>query len=444
VDPETVPGFSWQMAGALVHAADPLEGTASQLLADHFSYLGQMMLNGCQNNSAPYSCANNGCNYPGNPMSPEVPSMAGLQAWLTSYHNQGLYAGLWGVTYNNPEAEAHCMAEVANALHASGATPTFLIVDGEKSYETNQDYSQRFVGQFNSTIAFPIAKGYTPECHIDVPFHVWLGAGFGSIQPQAYWDDPGVGVDPAYCLDWLYSHGVPKAKAQVMFDGYRHFTPHTAADYGAEMSSRGAVGFSIWRTLAPNEWDQWKPVIETGVATYAGSTSTTPPATCSAVGARQCVSGDAYEECVSTAGSPAWSSPGSCSANSPGTTCSGGYCVGTITTCGYVGPNTKLAPGERITSCDGRFTLIMQSSDGNLVLYMGSTPLWASNVLNHAGAYAIMQDDGNLVEYQGSTPLWSTKSYGHAGAHVSVQNDGNLVVYAHNGTPLWSSGTYGH
>src|SRR5205807_126854 len=132
--------------------------------------------------------------------------------------------------------------------------------------------------------------------------------------------------------DWLASHGVPKANAQVMFDGYRHFTPHTAADYGAEMKSRSAVGFSIWRTLAQNEWDAWKPVIETGVATYGGS-----------------------------------SPPG----------------------CGYVGPNSTIASGQHVTSCDGRFTLSMQASDGNLVLYMGSTPLWADYVLGKPGAWAM-------------------------------------------------------
>lgn len=381
------------MAGVLVHAADPLQGTPSQLEADHFSYVGQLAMNGCQNNSTPYSCASNGCNYPGNPMSPEMPTMAALRSWITSYQNAGLFAGLWGVTYNNPEAEAHCMAEVANALHQSGATPTFLIVDGEKSYETNQGYSQRFVGELNGTLSFTLAKGYTPECHNAVPFSVWLNAGFGSIQPQAYWDD--VGLDPNYCLDFMYAYGVPKANAQLMFDGYRHFTPHTAADYGAEMKSRGAVGFSIWRTLAANEWDAWKPVIETGVATWPGTTPPPPPPP---------------------------------------------------PNCGYAGPNTTLASGQSITSCDGRFHLDMQSSDGNLVLYMGGTPLWANHVLGKPGAWAIMQGDGNFVEYtaQGAVPLWSSHTYGHAGAHLAVQNDGNVVVYGPGGAPLWSTGTYGH
>src|SRR5688500_9415057 len=59
--------FTWSMAGVLVKADRPLQGTAATLLNNHFSYIGNYGVNGCQNNNAPYSCAANGCNYPGNP-----------------------------------------------------------------------------------------------------------------------------------------------------------------------------------------------------------------------------------------------------------------------------------------------------------------------------------------------------------------------------------------
>src|SRR5439155_5048364 len=110
-------GFAWQMAGTLVLWNDPLSAPATTLHANHFSYVGQYAMNGCANNNAPYSCAGNGCNYPGNPLSGEIaPSYADLASWIHTYQQQGLYAGAWGVTYTAPEAEAHCMAEIVNTL----------------------------------------------------------------------------------------------------------------------------------------------------------------------------------------------------------------------------------------------------------------------------------------------------------------------------------------
>ncbi len=51
--------------------------------------------------------------------------------------------------------------------------------------------------------------------------------------------------------------------------------------------------------------------------------------------------------------------------------------------------------------------------DGNLVLCDGAgKALWASGTDHHPGAYATMQTDGNLVVYQGSTPLWASKTNG--------------------------------
>src|SRR5262245_17209287 len=111
-------GFSWKLAGALVLWNDPLTASPETLRRNHFSYVGQYAMNGCANNQAPYSCAANGCNYPGAPTSELAPSYSELAAWLKMYRQAGLYAGAWGVTYNAPEAEAHCMAEIANTLRS--------------------------------------------------------------------------------------------------------------------------------------------------------------------------------------------------------------------------------------------------------------------------------------------------------------------------------------
>jgi hypothetical protein len=261
-------GFSWRMAGAVVLWSDPLTASAATLRADHFSYLGQYAVNGCANNQAPYSCAANGCNYVGNPSAELAPSYQALADWVKMYQQQGLYAGAWGVTYDAPEAEAHCMAEIANALRGEhGVTLDFWIVDAEKSYETHkaEGYTQRFVDTFDGTIAFPLAKAEAPECHIDIDFSTWASHGY-AIQSQSYWN--AYGVNPSYCLSWVTEHGVPAAQNQVMLDGYATGGAHAPAEYAADIASAGGVGFSIWRTLAPDAWAPWRSLIETGIATY--------------------------------------------------------------------------------------------------------------------------------------------------------------------------------
>jgi hypothetical protein len=111
-----------------------------------------------------------------------------------------------------------------------------------------------------------------------------------------------------------------------------------------------------------------------------------------------------------------------------------------------VRPGEILASGGSINSCDGRFTLDMQASDGNLVLYWnGHGALWASKTQGNPGAYAVMQDDGNLVVYSTQKKaLWNSVTYGNPGAFLEVQDDGNLVVYNPGRQPLWNSQTCCH
>jgi hypothetical protein len=111
----------------------------------------------------------------------------------------------------------------------------------------------------------------------------------------------------------------------------------------------------------------------------------------------------------------------------------------------------QLTPGQSLSSCDGRFDLILQA-DGNLVLYQGSTPLWASGTGGQHAARAAMQYDGNLVIYSASgQPLWTTGIRDCCAIfYLYLQNDGNLVIKAfelnfpYPTFVIWSSGTGGH
>ena len=116
---------------------------------------------------------------------------------------------------------------------------------------------------------------------------------------------------------------------------------------------------------------------------------------------------------------------------------------GTTGSCGELTANVSLTANQSLASCNGDYSLIMQG-DGNLVLYQGSTALWASNTAGSAADEAIMQGDGNLVLYTSSgTPVWASNTAGNDGAYLEVQNDGNVVIYSASGSALWSTGTAG-
>ena len=102
----------------------------------------------------------------------------------------------------------------------------------------------------------------------------------------------------------------------------------------------------------------------------------------------------------------------------------GGCCSG-----GHLAPGQRLYSDQRVYSSNGSYYLTHQS-DGNLVLYGPSGPVWAS-MYTAPGGYTEMQTDGNLVSYAPG-PYWATMS-SSSGAWLAVQNDGNLVIYSSSG-----------
>ena len=105
---------------------------------------------------------------------------------------------------------------------------------------------------------------------------------------------------------------------------------------------------------------------------------------------------------------------------------------------------STLRAGERLVSPNAQYSLVMQGSDGNLVLYRGSTAVWSTGATG-GGSRAEMQGDGNLVVYNGANAKWSSSTAGFGGAMLALQDDGNLVIY-HSGRGIWtwSSGYMGN
>lgn len=99
----------------------------------------------------------------------------------------------------------------------------------------------------------------------------------------------------------------------------------------------------------------------------------------------------------------------------------------------------NLNAGQEIWSADGRYQTVTQT-DGNLVVYGPSGPIWWSRTGFGNGGVLMMQSDGNLVVYApGGVAAWSTTTgFGNGGVLV-MQADGNLVLYKPGGSAAWSN-----
>lgn len=98
-------------------------------------------------------------------------------------------------------------------------------------------------------------------------------------------------------------------------------------------------------------------------------------------------------------------------------------------------------PGQSLYSGNGRYHLSYQQ-DGNLVLYAGNAPVWASGTLGKGVGRAVLQGDGNLVIYNSANqPLWASGTSGNPGSTLAMQDDGNVVIYRSNHTPSWATNT---
>ncbi|CAG8703899.1 42489_t:CDS:1, partial [Gigaspora margarita] len=106
----------------------------------------------------------------------------------------------------------------------------------------------------------------------------------------------------------------------------------------------------------------------------------------------------------------------------------------------YIKPYYSMDENTQIESPNGQHRLVMQT-DGNLVLYSGSTAQWALNTCGKGfGPYRMaLQTDGNLVVYSGNIlPLWASNTYQKQVSYLAVQNDANVVLYNRNWNAKWA------
>lgn len=106
-----------------------------------------------------------------------------------------------------------------------------------------------------------------------------------------------------------------------------------------------------------------------------------------------------------------------------------------------VGPYNSMPPGSSLLSANGQYSFHVQT-DGNLVVYKGSTALWGSRTDGQAPREFAIQGDGNLVLYRtDGRAVWESRTTGKSIAYLAMQDDGNLVLYATNGSAIWATGT---
>jgi hypothetical protein len=103
----------------------------------------------------------------------------------------------------------------------------------------------------------------------------------------------------------------------------------------------------------------------------------------------------------------------------------------------FVAGGLSLAPGQSVTSSNGKYALTLQT-DRNGVLYHDGQPLFATNTQGSGATSMVFQGNGNFVVNSNSTLLWSSGTAGHPNAVLTIQNDGNLVI-SDAGQEIWSS-----
>lgn len=100
-----------------------------------------------------------------------------------------------------------------------------------------------------------------------------------------------------------------------------------------------------------------------------------------------------------------------------------------------------LAPGDALSSPDGRHTLLVLDDGDVALLGPDATTRWSTGT-EQPGSHLTLREDGNLVVTDpDGDRLWRSRTAGHPGSSLVLQDDGDLVLYDPAGTAVWSTGT---
>lgn len=157
---------------------------------------------------------------------------------------------------------------------------------------------------------------------------------------------------------------------------------------------------------------------------YGGSTPVWTSSTFNRGGTRLTMQDDGNLVINRANGSAVWSSKG-------GMTPFCGFASSTLSA------GQKLTANQFLASPNSRYCFLMQS-DGNAVIYDVNRGIWSTGT-NGANRFLFFQTNGDLVVYGGSTPLWTSATFNRSGTRLTLQDDGNLVIYRANNTGVWSS-----
>ena len=111
-----------------------------------------------------------------------------------------------------------------------------------------------------------------------------------------------------------------------------------------------------------------------------------------------------------------------------------------------------LTAGQTLESGNGKYMLVMQGTDGNLVVYRKADGkvIWTTGKPAGAGAWAVVQTDKNFVVYSGPYPAHGTAAWSSGTAQAGVNDptarltiwpDGKLTLMTSTsqGVPYWST-----
>ena len=310
------------------------------------------------------------------------------------------------------------------SLHAAACWPAWsssavYTAGGQVSYNS-QNYQAAYWTQGNnpSTSSGPAGSGqpWIPEGSCSGGSGG--GSGSGGTTPSA----------PTQCGTLLAGQGLTAGQTLTSCDA--RFTLAEQNDGNLVVYLGGINGTALWASGKNGSGAAYVIMQSDGNLVQYNSSGGAiwASGTNNSAGARTNMQNDGNLVIYNSSNSPVWA------------TGTWGHTVPGPTQCGKMTAPQGLASGTSLSSCDGQYTLSMQG-DGNLVLYHGSSALWATGTNGKGGYEAVMQADGNFVEYGMTNALFATGTNGQNGAYLAVQTDGNLVVYNSGGGAIWASNT---